>query len=94
MLVKLNLTNKNPDMQDLEWLSKYAYVFLEELMDLPPVREVDHAIELVPGAQPIAKRLYKMYVPESIELKEQLTQLIGPRFYLAKCITMEYTSTL
>ena len=47
-------------MQELDWLSEYADVFLAELTNLPPVREVDHAIELVPEAQPVAKRPYKM----------------------------------
>lgn len=74
--VKLNPTGKNQDTNDPEWLSKYANVFLEELTDLTLVQLVDHAIELVPGAQPVAKRSYKMSVPESIELKEQLTQLL------------------
>ena len=78
--VKLNPTGKNQDTQEPDWLSEYADVFPEELTDLPPVREVDHAIELVPGAQPVAKRPYKMSVPESIELKEQLTQLLDQGF--------------
>ena len=36
--VKLNPTGKNQDTQEPDWLSKYADVFPEELMDLPPVR--------------------------------------------------------
>ena len=48
--VKLNPTSKKQDMQEPDWLSEHEDVFLEELTDLPPVREVDHAIELVPGA--------------------------------------------
>ena len=74
--VKLNPVDKEPRAQDPEWLSEYDDVFSEELTSLPPEREVDHAIELVPGAQPVAKRPYKMSVPKSIELKEQLTQLL------------------
>ena len=74
--VKLNPIGKEPRAQDPEWLSEYDDVFLEELTNLPPEREVDHAIELVPGAQPVAKRPYKMSILESIELKEQLTQLL------------------
>ena len=54
--VKLNPTGKKQDTQEPDWLSEYEDVFLEELTNLPPVREVDHAIELVPGAQPIFLR--------------------------------------
>lgn len=74
--VKLNPIDKKPRAQDLEWLSKYDDVFLEELANLPLGREVDHVIELVPEVEPVEKRPYKMSVSEYIELKELLTQLL------------------
>ena len=49
-------------------------------MQMPPERDIDHEIELVPGASPIAKSPYKMSVPEAIELKEQLRQLLEQGF--------------
>ena len=49
-------------------------------MQMPPRRDIDHEIELIPGATPIAKSPYKMYVPEAIELKEQLRQLLEQGF--------------
>ena len=61
-------------------MSDFEDIFLEELTELPPPREVDHAIELLPGAQPVARRPYKMSVPEAAELKEQLTQLLEQGF--------------
>ena len=54
--VKLNPTGKKQDTQEPDWLLEYADVFLEEVTNLPLVHEVDHAIELVPGAQPILLR--------------------------------------
>ena len=42
--------------------------------------EVDHAIDLLPGSQPVAKRPYKMSLLEALELKEQLTQLLDQGF--------------
>ena len=47
---------------------------------MPPGRDIDHEIELIPGATPIAKSPYKMSVPEAIELKEQLRQLLEKAF--------------
>ena len=47
---------------------------------MPLGREIDHEIELIPGATPIAKSPYKMFVPKAIELKEQLWQLLEQGF--------------
>lgn len=43
---------------------------------LPPRREVDHKIELEPGAKPPAKAPYRMAPPELEELKKQLKELL------------------
>nr|GFD25076.1 uncharacterized protein [Tanacetum cinerariifolium] len=47
-------------------------VFLEELPGLPPAREIEFGIELIPGAEPILKAPYRMAPVELKELKEQL----------------------
>ncbi|KAM3344010.1 hypothetical protein P3S68_026101 [Capsicum galapagoense] len=43
---------------------------------LPPRREVDHEIELVPGAKPPAMTPYRMSPPELEELRKQLKELL------------------
>ncbi|XP_012844529.1 PREDICTED: uncharacterized protein LOC105964566 [Erythranthe guttata] len=43
---------------------------------LPPRREVDHAIELEPGAKPPAMAPYRMSPPELEELRKQLNELV------------------
>jgi hypothetical protein len=50
-------------------------VFSEELPGMPPDREVEFVIDLLPGTAPISKRPYKMSVEELKELKKQLTEL-------------------
>ena len=45
---------------------KYSVVFPEELSGLPPIREVEFGIELVPGTTPISIAPYRM---EPTELK-------------------------
>jgi hypothetical protein len=47
-------------------------VFLDELLSLPPDREVEFAIELIPGTPPISRRPYRMPPNELTELKKQL----------------------
>lgn len=48
--------------------------------DIPPLRELAHEIELIPGAQPIARAPYKVSPSEALELKNQITQLLGQGF--------------
>lgn len=58
-------------------LEEYKGVMPPELPKrLPPKREVDHQIELEPGAKPPAKAPYRMSPPELDELKRQLKDLL------------------
>ena len=50
-------------------------VFPEELPGMPPDREVEFVIDLLPGTSPISKRPYRMSIEELKELKKQLTEL-------------------
>jgi hypothetical protein len=50
-------------------------VFSEELPGMPPDREVEFVINLLPRTAPISKRPYKMSVEELKGLKKQLTVL-------------------
>jgi hypothetical protein len=50
-------------------------VFLEELPGMPPDREVEFVIDLLPGTAPISKRPYGMSVEELKELRKQLMEL-------------------
>jgi hypothetical protein len=50
-------------------------VFLEELPEMPPDREVEFVIDLLPGTAPISKRPHRMSAEELKELKKQLTEL-------------------
>ncbi|XP_070671985.1 uncharacterized protein [Malus domestica] len=58
-------------------LMEFADVMPKELpKKLPPRREVDHAIELEPGAKPPSKSPYRMSPPELEELRKQLNELL------------------
>jgi predicted aspartyl protease len=50
-------------------------VFPEELPGMPPDREVEFVIDLLPGTAPISKGPYRMSVEELKELNKQLTEL-------------------
>nr|GEZ68985.1 retrotransposable element Tf2 [Tanacetum cinerariifolium] len=59
----------------LEWTGNWDdYICLE--MPIPPVREVEFNIELIPGAEPISKTPYRMAPVELKESKDQLHELL------------------
>ncbi|KAK1431931.1 hypothetical protein QVD17_08737 [Tagetes erecta] len=55
---------------------EYPDVFPDELPGLPPDREIEFSIDLIPGAEPISKAPYRMAPLELKELKEQLQELM------------------
>nr|CAD1834599.1 unnamed protein product [Ananas comosus var. bracteatus] len=62
-------------------LGEFEDVMPQELpKKLSPRREVDHAIELEPGAKPPAKAPYRMAPPELEELQRQLKDLLDAGF--------------
>jgi hypothetical protein len=58
----------------------YADVFPDELLGIPPDRDIEFAIELQPGTTPISKRPYQMSPAELAELKKQLQELLDKGF--------------
>jgi len=62
-------------------VDEYRDAFPDELpAGLPPSREVDHRIELVPNSQPPSRPTYRMSATELAELKKQLEELIHSGF--------------
>jgi hypothetical protein len=47
---------------------------------MPPDRDIEFLIELLPGTSPISKRPYRMPVNELVELKEQIAELQAKGF--------------
>jgi hypothetical protein len=65
---------KRPSLDQYPVLSKFKDVFPNELLGLPPERELDFTIELKLGADPISKTLYWMTPPKLCELQMQLKE--------------------
>jgi hypothetical protein len=57
---------------DIRTISKFPNVFAEELPGMPPDREIEFVIELVPDTAPIFKTPYRMAANQLAELQEQL----------------------
>ena len=59
-------------------MKEFADVFPEELNALPPEREREFVIELLPEATPLSKTPYRMAPAELKELNDQLQGFIRP----------------
>jgi hypothetical protein len=66
----------DPSPEDHPILKEYRDVFLEEIPGLPPRRDIDFSIELAPGAVPMSRTPYRMSMPELVELKLQLKEMM------------------
>ena len=56
-------------------VGEFPDVFPDDLLGMPPDRDIEFIIELLLGTAPIAKRLYRMGVNELEELKKQIKEL-------------------
>nr|GEW96472.1 putative reverse transcriptase domain-containing protein [Tanacetum cinerariifolium] len=67
-------------LEDIPVVSEFPKVFPEELPGLPPVRQIEFQIELVPGAAPVARAPYRLSPSEMKELSNQLQELADRGF--------------
>jgi hypothetical protein len=56
-------------IKDIPVVCEFPDVFLDDLPRLPPGREVEFKIELIPGIAPLSRRPYRMPPNELAELK-------------------------
>jgi len=61
-------------------VKEFLEVFPDEILDVPPEREVEFAIDLVPGTKPVSMAPYHMSASELAELKKQLEDLLDKKF--------------
>nr|GEV44924.1 putative reverse transcriptase domain-containing protein [Tanacetum cinerariifolium] len=54
--------------------------FPEDLLGIPPTRQVEFQIDLVPGAAPVARAPYRLAPSEMKELSDQLKELVEKGF--------------
>ncbi|XP_070672541.1 uncharacterized protein [Malus domestica] len=75
-LVHVVLNDDAPSsVEDVRVVRYFPDVFPEDLHGLPPNREVEFVIDLLPGTNPISLTPYRMALAELRELKVQLQEL-------------------
>ena len=67
-------------LEDVPVVRDYMDVFPDDNPGLPPKREIDFPIDLVPGTAPISLPPYRMAPAELKELKAQLQELVDGGF--------------
>ncbi|GJS43793.1 putative reverse transcriptase domain-containing protein [Tanacetum coccineum] len=73
---------KKKRLEDVPTVRDFSEVFPEDLPGLPPIRQVEFQIELVPGAAPVARAPYRLAPSEMKELIDDLfDQLQGSSVY-------------
>ena len=79
----VRVKDSSSETQTLELVpvvSEFPEVFPEDLSGVPPKREIDFGIDLLPDTQPISIPPYRMAPAELKELKEQLKDLLDKGF--------------
>ncbi|GJW17487.1 putative reverse transcriptase domain-containing protein [Tanacetum coccineum] len=67
-------------LEDVPTVRDFPKVFPEDLPGLPPTRQVEFQIDLVPGAAPVARAPYRLAPSELQELSTQLQELSDKGF--------------
>lgn len=68
------------DIKDILEVCNFADVFPEDLPGVPPERQVEFRIDLIPGATPVAKSPYRLAPAEMQELSSQLNEILNKGF--------------
>jgi hypothetical protein len=67
-------------LNEIRVVQEYPDVFPKDLPGMPPDRDIEFIIELLPGTPPIFKRPYRMLVNELVKLKKQIAKLQSKGF--------------
>ncbi|GKB34789.1 putative reverse transcriptase domain-containing protein [Tanacetum coccineum] len=81
-IMKKETEDKSEDkrLEEVPTIQDFPKDFLEDLLGLPPTRQVEFQIDLVPSAAPVARAPYRLAPSELQELSTQLQELSDKGF--------------
>jgi hypothetical protein len=91
--VLYSTTNNNLKNDIYLVLGEFEDVILEEVPGLPPKRDIDFSIELVPVLVTTSKVTYRMRTPELMEPKIQLKEMLD-KGYIRTSVSLWGAQTL
>ncbi|MFS7977455.1 putative nucleotidyltransferase, Ribonuclease H [Helianthus anomalus] len=78
---------RKAEVKDVPVVRDLPQVFPDDLPGLPPSRDIDFRIDLIPGANPVAKAPYRLAPSEMRELSSQLQELLEKGFIRSSAST-------
>jgi len=79
LMTSLSMENQAV-IDKLQVVCDFPEVFPDEIPDVPPEREVEFSINLVPRTKPVSMTPYHMSASELAEMKKQLEDLLEKKF--------------
>ncbi|WMV12910.1 hypothetical protein MTR67_006295 [Solanum verrucosum] len=79
-MVKRDVEIEAPSIGSIPVVSKFSEVFPNDLLGMPPDRDIDFCIDLNPDMRPISISPYRMAPTELRELKAQIQELLDKGF--------------
>ncbi len=76
----VEVTSVAPGLEDIPIVCEFSDVFPPELTMMPPDKEIEFVLDVVPGTALVSKAPYRMAPVELGELKEQLQDLMDKGF--------------
>ena len=67
-------------MEEFPILKEFQDVFPDEIPGLPPKRDLDFTIDLMPRLAPISQDPYHMSSPELAKLRMQIQELLDKKY--------------
>ncbi|GKA91833.1 putative reverse transcriptase domain-containing protein [Tanacetum coccineum] len=86
--------SEEKQLEDVPILRDFPEIFPEDLPGIPPTRQVEFRIDLVPGATPVARAPYRLAPSEMKELSEELKELSDKGFIRRSSSPWELRSCL
>ncbi|GJS34265.1 putative reverse transcriptase domain-containing protein [Tanacetum coccineum] len=77
---KVEDKSKEKQLEEVPIVQDFPEVFPEDLPGIPPTRQVEFQIDLIPGAVPVARAPYRLAPSEMKELSDQLKELSDKGF--------------
>ncbi|GJW22360.1 putative reverse transcriptase domain-containing protein [Tanacetum coccineum] len=68
-------------LENIPVVREFLEVFPKDLPGLPPIRQVEFQIDLIPGAAPVARAPYRLAPSEMQELSDQLQELVDRGYH-------------
>ncbi|GKE26531.1 putative reverse transcriptase domain-containing protein [Tanacetum coccineum] len=77
---KVEDKSKEKRLEDVLIVQYFLEVFLEDLLGIPPTRQVEFQIDLIPGAAPVARAPFRLALSKMKEFLDQLKELSDKGF--------------